>query len=510
MKSGAIILWALLTSALLPVSVCGAKPGDTIFGDFGNYSNLPPERKAALREDAALAKAAYNDGTIPPGYRAATRAEYNQYIGLTSQKNIQYDPNTGYFQTIGLPETGLVDSIIDSVLGGGDSNNGLAGRILINEKNGSFVLAFRGTEGSLKDVSTDLFQGAGGVPEQYKEATEMLENLVSKTATEQIPIKVVGHSLGGAIATYSTLECGDVNRVTTTTFNAAGLYPTNINQAHLSTAAPKITNIRVDEDAVSNSTGLLIGNVYNLDSGNMVNNAITDGSGEGARAGGLIGSAGGAIGGTIAGKVMVHSMDTVIKLMNDDASRSQTEISNDMEDVVSDSRVPDENNPAKDDSTAIPGSGNDGEVCYPGENGSASGDSTVMPGSGDDDGGMCYAPQDGSASETDVTQYPSNNQESWDSPNPQTENSISPKLPSLGDLDELADRFALVGPNIPHRRVLWVFSGEPWDDIVMEGVNSIKSLFDDFNFSDIGHKLSERSGFSGLKDAFSTITGIGN
>ena len=494
MKSRLIILWALFMSVLLPISVRGAKPGDTIRGSVGNYSDLSPDQRAALQENATLAKAAYSDGAIPSGYRAATRAEFNKYIGLTSQKNIQYDPQSGHFKTIGVK-----------------SDNDLAGSFLINEKDGSFVLAFRGTD-SIKDGKIDIYQGIGGIPEQYKEAAEMLENLVSNTETEKIPIKVVGHSLGGALAAYSTLECSDVSRVTTTTFNTAGLYPTNIEKSHLADAAPKITNIRVDEDVVS-KTGLLIGNTYNLGSGNMMADAITDGSREGARVGGLIGSTGGAIGGTTAGVISVHSMDTVIKLMREASSQSQPEIPNSPNEDDNMCRAQDDNEPAGDDSVTT--SGNVGS--------SPSGDATVDTGSGNDsangdltktapdgdDGGMCYAPKDDNAVETDATQYPNDNSESWGNDVgsgsiPDARNMFSgltgDNLPDFGSLmNDFADNAAIVGPNFPHYRMLWLFSGESLADEASSIISNPLSIF-----NNMGGYLSE------MKEALQTITGIGN
>ena len=161
------------------------------------------------------------------------------------------------------------------------------------------------------------------------------------------------------------------------------------------------------------------------------------------------------------------------------------------------SRIPNENNPADGDSTSRPGSSNgEGDMCYPEENNPAGGDSTSMPGSGNDEGSMCFAPPDDYAAETDATQYPGSSQESW-----KGDNTGNGNLPGVGDImNEFADQAALVGPNLPYRRILWLFSGEsPWDSFK----TSFSSLLS-------GASGDDRKYFSEIKDSLRTITGIGN
>lgn len=64
----------------------------------------------------------------------------------------------------------------------------------------AIVIAFRGTELSLNDFFTDLTMGAGIIPQQFKDAENVLAKVKIKYP-ERI-IKICGHSLGGAISQY--------------------------------------------------------------------------------------------------------------------------------------------------------------------------------------------------------------------------------------------------------------------------------------------------------------------
>ena len=63
----------------------------------------------------------------------------------------------------------------------------------------------------------------------------------------------------------------------------------------------------------------------------------------------------------------------------------------------------------------------------------------------------------------------------------------------------IMDHTSIVGPNIPHYRVLWIFAGEPWDDTVKEIVEGGKSLLEGIVHGDIS--------FSSLKDFFQNELG---
>lgn len=216
-------------------------------GSVSDFKDLSKEKQNQYIIAGQLAQAAYQGEAIPPGYRPATRAEYNKYIGLVSQTMV-YNPQTGHF------EDGAYSS---------KDNNGLAGSLLINEQDGSIVLAFRGTE-DFTDMKSDTKQFFGGTPEQYKIADLMLGRLIANTEAEGTQILNLGHSLGAGEATYAALR-NNSSRVTTITFNAAGLNYRNIRDEDILNPdiRKRITNIRVKGDVVS-QTGLLIGNTYEV------------------------------------------------------------------------------------------------------------------------------------------------------------------------------------------------------------------------------------------------------
>ena len=181
------------------------------------------------------------------------------------------------------------------------------------------------------------------------------------------------------------------------------------------------------------------------------------------------------------------------------------------------SRIPNENNPADGDSTSRPGSSNgEGDMCYPEENNPAGGDSTSMPGSGNDEGSMCFAPPDDYAAETDATQYP-NSSQVWENKDAATGGGMPdsggmfsglmsgdhmPDFTSL--MNDLADQAAIVGPNLPYRRMFWLFSGDTIIDLKLkefqpeEIMSKVKSS---------GYDMKEY--ISEMKDALQTITGFG-
>lgn len=437
----------------------GAKPGDTIGGAVAGFDSLSYEKQSDLIVDGQLAHAAYSDGVIPSGYRAATRAEFNKYIGLTSQKNLSYNSQTGHFQTVGV-----------------SSDNGLAGSLLINENDGSIVVVFRGSEASVDDWTTNVSQGVGGVPEQYSEASEILTRVIQNTTESKQSIKVVGHSLGGGLATYATLN-NDTSRVTTTTFNAAGIYPTNINNANLRMAADKITNIRIANDPVSAHTGLLIGTTYEVDNlfEQYVGNAFDK-----------IWSSGNS-----------HKIGTTILYMKSAAQKTLLKDSNknDSQDSNGDSvsSQPD-NNPNGDNVVSNDNNGGDNSSNTP------SGDSVV---NGDE-------PQSGSGNSNntlsgdDVSSGTTDTQIDW-------EHNSDDDTPAIGNvLEKIKENSPIVGPNIPHYRVLWIFAGENWADAVKAAGKGIGDLISNIkegniSISSISDSISDEMGFKDMKAALESI-----
>ena len=226
------------------------KNGEGSSGEGGSslFKEQECGRQRQMIEDAKLAATGYSDSVgIPAGYRAATQDEFNEMIGtIWSEANkpmVRYDPNSGHFSGVG----------------------GFNGSLLVSEADGGVVLAFGGTEGnplySMSDIWNDVRQFLGGVPVQYELAETMLVRLVSHTSEKALPIKVVGHSLGGGLAVYATMWC-DTSRVTTTTFNAAGIC-TALNEGNLRNLHGVISNVRIDGELVSR-TGVLLGDTYEV------------------------------------------------------------------------------------------------------------------------------------------------------------------------------------------------------------------------------------------------------
>lgn len=442
------VICLLLSSTAVPGY--GAKPGDTIYGKVEAYESLSSGKKDALIEDAKLAKAAYENEPIPEGYRPATMAEFSEYIGkdMVAQRHyIRYNQHTGYFDSIGNRDVGWLG------LGSGDGN-GLDGRLLVNEADGSIVLAFRGSEASYNDwVRTDFYQPIGGLPEQYTYASEMLNFLVNNTSDGKPEIKVVGHSLGGGLAAYSTLNCSDVSRVNTSTFNAAGLYPRNVNRTNISEASRKINNVRVDRDAVS-QTGLLVGDTYVVDSDWFYgsDNGWLD---------------------SVVDTGHAHSMNTTLMLMMYSRNQDGTEPPS--------SSNPDDGTTPGGDLVTSPGSGDaSGDVCLPGD-GLPDGD--YVSSGGFDDWDWGYFPEDipisgdsvsDPSSIVDAATFLLNDIAAMESLI--GDSSFDPSALLPGDWSG----FPIVMPNVPftYPRFLYIFSGEKpiatVSDTVKEASSSIQ------------------------------------
>ena len=89
-----------------------------------------------------------------------------------------------------------------------------------NELSQEIVLSFAGTD-DFPDVITDVWQGLLGGSEQYRIAVETYQNYSLQNRTPQ---HVVGHSLGGGLASTVSIVYG----VKGTTFNGAGVHPNTV------------------------------------------------------------------------------------------------------------------------------------------------------------------------------------------------------------------------------------------------------------------------------------------
>jgi hypothetical protein len=95
--------------------------------------------------------------------------------------------------------------------------------LLYENSSGEFVLTFAGTDDGLTEIpwydwQANFLQGILGGGSQYRHAIQDAANALNKYGR---PIRFVGHSLGGGLASAAAITHGQ----NATTFNAAGLNP---------------------------------------------------------------------------------------------------------------------------------------------------------------------------------------------------------------------------------------------------------------------------------------------
>jgi pimeloyl-ACP methyl ester carboxylesterase len=96
-----------------------------------------------------------------------------------------------------------------------DAESGFQAAIYARPADGTIMVALAGTQ-DRTDWMTNIKQGVGLVPDQYDRAAQLVAAAKSKYGDRVV---VVGHSLGGGLATYAALS----NHVRAQTYNAAGL-----------------------------------------------------------------------------------------------------------------------------------------------------------------------------------------------------------------------------------------------------------------------------------------------
>ena len=131
------------------------------------------------------------------------------------------------------------------------------------------VISYRGTQfKNPRDWWDDVKQAAGGVPDQYKQASELLRAVLASDMFDGAQVVCTGHSLGGGLATYAMADNDLQGRVTGYTYDAAGLSGRTLNSLKSNTdrvidAAQHITNIRAEKDPVS-YIGYHLGEMYEI------------------------------------------------------------------------------------------------------------------------------------------------------------------------------------------------------------------------------------------------------
>jgi hypothetical protein len=162
---------------------------------------------------AQLSRAAYVGGPAPSGYRRITAAE----AGLDARQ--LEDPETG-----------------------------LRAAVFLNERTGTYTLAFSGTN-EKTDWKHGNSQAFDPNAKQYSQAIELAQALKSVLGSKFTDI--TGQSLGGGLAAAAS----SLTRVRATTFNAAGLNPDTIAVHGGSTDVARmrglITNYRVEGDPLT-------------------------------------------------------------------------------------------------------------------------------------------------------------------------------------------------------------------------------------------------------------------
>ena len=159
---------------------------------------------------------------------------------------------------------------------------GFGVRLSHAEKEDTAVVAFRGSnapgedEHWMQDWVVDAQQGGGGTPKQYLHGAEVLAAV--RRAFPDVKLVVAGHSLGGGIAAYSTINLPNPGDILCATYNAAGISSITLltlpKDVTLS-AAKRISNIRSKGDPVSAIPGTqLVGEIYEVDNLRFANHAI--------------------------------------------------------------------------------------------------------------------------------------------------------------------------------------------------------------------------------------------
>ncbi len=206
--------------------------------------------------------AAYRSGPeLPRGYRPLSLEEFAR-LDMASGR-YRYEPETGFVEDAG--------------------GVGFGARISRQEQGDVVVVAFRGSnapgedEHWMQDWVVDAHQGGGGTPQQYVYGAEMLSAV--RNAFPDAELIVAGHSLGGGIAAYSTINLAKPGRLECTTYNAAGISTItllSLPKDIVAGAAGRISNIRSKGDPVSAIPGTqLVGEIYEVDNLRFANHSIT-------------------------------------------------------------------------------------------------------------------------------------------------------------------------------------------------------------------------------------------
>lgn len=241
MKPSLIIVLVCLSVGWVGVDV---KPlqkerSDLAPGQSGTYYQLSDAERKELVWMAKAAKAAYPDGDKPLGYRSFTRAEWEACSKGCPELIYTED---GYFNV----------------------GSGLRGRLMVHMVNeGRVVLALSGVDMNkgLSEFVKDIVEAGKHYldaerfrklfsPEQYRQSLQLMNGVLA--IKQRSHFWIVGHSLGGSLATYLALEIpSGRTRIKCATFNGLGFSPfKSVSPEQQHHAAIRLRNVYCDGDPV--------------------------------------------------------------------------------------------------------------------------------------------------------------------------------------------------------------------------------------------------------------------
>ena len=215
------------------------------------YKAVEVDERQNLVRLAKCANAAYREVEIPEGYVAFSGSDWDSLVLGRHYPGCKYDEN-GYV----------------------DLGSGMRARIMFEKRTGDIVVAYSGCDilenasAGAKDVATVAKHWWGTVNGQYGQALDIFNGLLLSYPSRKF--EVVGHSLGGGLATFVVAACNDSDeRVTGATFNGLGLSKAickkYITPWREERAAKFIVNVKGSSDPVFVINGKHFGRVYNIE-----------------------------------------------------------------------------------------------------------------------------------------------------------------------------------------------------------------------------------------------------
>lgn len=193
---------AILNFEAFSSPLINGKIGELSSKFFSTLKDMDQQKGKKLSDMAVLAKASYNDE------ESRTYLEYTNYTRLSSSQIEDDNP---------MKQVANALDICNST----NAETGFHAELFYNEYTGSYTIGIAGTDDKL-DVINDASIAFGLETPQYRMAksiADCINNIQPKTVRDKLDINIVGHSLGGGIASIIGLSTGKP----TYTYNAAGV-----------------------------------------------------------------------------------------------------------------------------------------------------------------------------------------------------------------------------------------------------------------------------------------------